>query len=41
MEKAIHYINKTLGINTAENPLLIQDLGNLPFYITQAYSERF
>ncbi|MFY8187477.1 MAG: MarR family transcriptional regulator [Flavobacterium sp.] len=37
MEKAIHYINKTLGINATVNPLRTQDLGNLPFYITQAY----
>lgn len=37
MKKAINYINESLGINAIENPILNNDLSNLPMYITQAY----
>lgn len=37
MKKTINYINETLGENAIENPIRINDLGNLPMYISQAY----
>lgn len=37
MKNTINYINETLGENAIENPIRINDLGNLPMYFSQAY----
>ena len=37
MREVSKYINETLGANAIVDPILKNDLGNLPMYITQAY----